>query len=102
LRALKNYPLKTNTYSQSLLVRTIVALLLGLMALPVYPADADAQGRRKKITFGEEEADVVEGSVHKPEVSYLVSRQEQEDLETLQLKESFIPKIVKSVEKAPF
>ena len=48
------------------------------------------------------EADVVEGSVHKPEVSYLVSRQEQEDLETLQLKESFIPKIVKSVEKAPF
>jgi hypothetical protein len=72
------------------------------MALPVYPADADAQRRRKKITFGEEEADVVEGYVHKPEVGYIITRQEQEDLETLQLKESFIPKIVKSVEKAPF
>jgi len=79
-----------------------MALLLGLLLLPVYPADADAQGRRKKITFGEDDTDVVEGYVHKPEVAFLLTRQEQEDLETLQLKESFIPKIVKSVEKAPF
>ena len=79
-----------------------MALLLGLLLVPVYPADADAQGRRKKITFGEDDTDVVEGYVHKPEVAFLLTRQEQEDLETLQLKESFIPKIVKSVEKAPF
>jgi hypothetical protein len=94
--------MKTASYNKRLSVRLIVGLLLGLMALPVYPADADAQRRRKKITFGEEEADVVEGYVHKPEVGYIITRQEQEDLETLQLKESFIPKIVKSVEKAPF
>lgn len=83
-------------------VRISIALLLGLLLLPVYPADADAQGRRKKITFGEDDTDVVEGYVQKPEVSFLLTRQEQEDLETLQLKENFIPKIVKSVEKAPF
>lgn len=94
--------MKTNTYVPPFFAKLIVGLLLGLMALPVYPADADAQGRRKKITFGEEEADTIEGYVHKPEVGYIITRQEQEDLETLQLKESFIPKIVKSVEKAPF
>ena len=79
----------------------ILALLLGSLAMAVYPADADAQGR-KKITFGDEEAEEIEGYVHKPEVGYIITRQEQEDLETLQLKESFIPKIVKSVEKRPF
>ncbi len=62
-----------------------------------------AQAQRKKVVFGEEEeGSVVEGYVHKPEVGYIITRQELEDLETLQLKESFIPKIVKSVEKTPF
>ena len=71
------------------------------MVVPVYPSNADAQ-RRKKISFGEEEGDEVIGYVHKPEVGYFITRQEQEDLETLQLKESFVPKIVKSVDKRPF
>ena len=64
---------------------------------------ADAQG--KKIVFGDDaelSGSEVIGTVHKPEVGYIITRQEQEDLETLQLKESFIPKIVKSVEKKPF
>ena len=75
---------------------------LGLFLVPVYPSNADAQGRRKKITFGDEDTEEIEGYVHKPEVGYIITRQEQEDLETLQLKESFIPKIVKSVETKPF
>ena len=94
--------MKTTTSSHWFFARLIAGLFLVVMLVPVYPADADAQGRRKKITFGEEEADTIEGYVHKPEVGYIITRQEQEDLETLQLKESFIPKIVKSVEKAPF
>lgn len=94
--------MKTTTSRHLFFARLIAGLLLVVMLVPVYPADADAQGRRKKITFGEEEADTIEGYVHKPEVGYIITRQEQEDLETLQLKESFIPKIVKSVEKAPF
>jgi hypothetical protein len=84
---------------------------LGLLALAgafglsllLHAGPADAQG--KKIVFGEDselEGSEVIGTVHKPEVGYIITRQEQEDLETLQLKESFIPKIVKSVEKKPF
>jgi len=72
-----------------------------LLGVSLLPAEASAQ--RKKIVFGEEEeGSVVEGYVHKPEVGYIITRQEQEDLETLQLKESFAPKIVRSVNKSPF
>jgi hypothetical protein len=82
-------------------------IVAGMLAGPVLvPADASAQGR-KKISFDtddEESLDdyTVEGYVHKPEVGYIITRQEQEDLETLALKESFVPKIVQSVEKRPF
>ena len=63
----------------------------------------EARAQRKKVVFGEDAAgSEVIGYVHKPEVGYVITRQEQEDLETLQLKESFLPKIVKSVEKKPF
>ena len=79
------------------LVAVFAAMLLG----PLLSSDAHAQ--RKKVVFGEEEeGSVVEGYVHKPEVGYIITRQEQEDLETLQLKENLAPKIVRSLNKAPF
>ncbi|MCP4872674.1 MAG: hypothetical protein GY898_28620 [Proteobacteria bacterium] len=82
------------------MTRILLTLLVAASAT-LWAADADAQ--RKKVVFGEDtEGSVVEGYVHKPEVGYIITRQEQEDLETLQLKESFIPKIVKSVDKKPF
>jgi len=82
-------------------VACIAVLALVLLAALLIPLDASAQ--RKKVVFGaEEEGSVVEGTIHKPEVSYIISREEQEDLETLQLKQSFTPKIVRSVDKAPF
>lgn len=78
-----------------------LAIALGFVLVPLQAGDALAQ--RKKVVFGEETGgSEVIGTVHKPEVGYIITRQEQEDLETLQLKESFIPKIVKSVEKKPF
>ena len=83
--------------------RCVLALLVAssLSIAFFFPAAATAQ--RKKIVFGsEEEGSIVEGYVHKPEVAYIINRQDQEDLETLQLKESFAPKIVRSVEKTPF
>ncbi len=87
-------------------VRMFAVALLGFSLVPLYTAPAEAQQRRKVIRFDEEalnEDDYkITGNVHKPELTYFLTRQEQEDLETLQLKESFIPKIVKSVEKAPF
>lgn len=82
------------------MTRILLTLLVATTAT-LWAVDADAQ--RKKVVFGEDtEGSVVEGYVHKPEVGYIITRQEQEDLETLQLKESFIPKIVKSVDKKPF
>ncbi len=79
----------------------ILLTLLAATTATLWAVDADAQ--RKKVVFGEDtEGSVVEGYVHKPEVGYIITRQKQEDLETLQLKESFIPKIVKSVDKKPF
>jgi hypothetical protein len=80
--------------------RLALVLLATSIFLP-WPGEASAQ--RKRIVFDEdEEGSKVEGYVHRPEVGYIISRQEQEDLETLQLKESFLPKVLKSVEKAPF
>lgn len=79
-------------------------LLLAIVWL--VPAIGVAQSR-KKITFdvddeaASEDFEIV-GKVHKPEVGYIITRQEQEDLETLQLRESFIPKIVDSVKLQAF
>jgi len=96
----------SGTWSASPFVRMIAVALLGFLAVPLYTADAEAQQRRKVIRFDEdalnEDDYKITGNVHKPELTYFLTRQEQEDLETLQLKESFIPKIVKSVEKPPF
>ncbi len=87
---------------RSFLLFSVLVVSLAAMSLaPMLVADANAQ--RKKVVFGEEEeGSVVEGYVHKPEVGYIITRQEQEDLETLQLKESLAPKIVRSVNKSPF
>ena len=93
-------PMTFRSAAHSLLALTtlIAVVLTTAFFLPV-----DAEAQRKKVVFGEEEeGSVVEGYVHKPEVGYIITRQEQEDLETLQLKESFAPKIVRSVNKAPF
>ena len=77
-----------------------LVVLTMTLALPLAP---EAQAQRKRIVFDDdEEGSKVEGYVHRPEVGYLITRQEQEDLETLQLKESFLPKVLKSVEKRPF
>jgi hypothetical protein len=79
-------------------------LALTLLAIALFlPWPGEASAQRKRVVFDEdEEGSKVEGYVHRPEVGYIISRQEQEDLETLQLKESFLPKVLKSVEKAPF
>jgi len=56
--------------------------------------------QRKKIVI--EEAEQVEGTVQKPQVTYIVTRQDIEDHEQLKLDKSFVPKIVESVDKEPF
>ena len=65
-------------------------------------AQKDGQKRRKGqprvITL---EAEVIEGTVQKPEAFYILQRSEL-NFKGLEPKKSFIPLILKSVEKEPF
>jgi len=48
------------------------------------------------------EETVIEGEVRKPEVTVFISRENLNDRYQLQLQESFLPKIIESVEHPPF
>jgi len=74
-------------------MRTLVLFLLSA----VLAAPAFAQGRRLEI----EEFNVV-GKIQKPEITILVTRQNIATETSLNLQESFIPKVVESIEKKPF
>jgi type II secretory pathway pseudopilin PulG len=71
--------------------------LAGVLLAVALPGVAQ---QRKKIVISDEME--VEGQVQKPQVTYIVTRQDIEDEEQLKLSTSFIPKIVESVEKEPF
>ncbi len=77
------------------LLRSIVLLAL---AAALLPQDAVAQTRQ---TFRFEE-EVIVGKVHKPEVMMVITRQNLKGTYTLELRESFLTKIVRSVEEKPF
>ena len=76
------------------LVPASIALILALLA----SSPAHAQSRQ---TFRFEE-EVIVGKVHKPEVMMVITRQNLEGTYQLELSESFLPKIVRSVEQEPF
>ena len=55
--------------------------------------------RPKSFVFDEDD---VAGTVRKPQVEYIIARGDTGDTEELQLTESFIPKLLKSVDRKPF
>lgn len=61
--------------------------------------EADAQVRRRKVI--RLETVKVEGRIQKPQAFYILQRSNL-NFEGLELKNSFVPKIIKSVEAAPF
>jgi len=73
----------------------LVASLLFLASS--WSETAEAQSRR--LIF---EETVIEGEVQKPEITILITRQNLNTDYNLDLRKSFIPEIVKSVEKTPF
>ncbi len=78
--------------------RLPVLVAVGILAACIA---APAAGQpRKKIVI--EEAEQVEGTVQKPQVTYITHRQDVKDEVSLKLSKSFIPKIVESVDKEPF
>ncbi len=83
----------------SLFTRVLaVALLLGLPALAQDKPKKRTKRALRVITLGEQ---IIEGTVQKPEAFYILQRSEL-NFKGLEPKKSFIPLILKSVEKEPF
>jgi hypothetical protein len=74
------------------------SLVAIIIATALSPGQAAAQTRRKVIRL---EAIKVEGRIQKPQAFYILQRSNL-NFEALELEQSFIPKIVKSVEDQPF
>ena len=78
----------------------LVGALALMFGLTLFAPSADAQRRRrgKVIRLGEFK---IEGTIQKPQAFYILQRSNL-NFEGLELKNSFVPKIIKSVEQAPF
>jgi len=77
----------------------LAAIALAAITAPLSP-NTDAQAKR--LVFEEDEEDVIRGEVQKPSISLLVTRQNLSQDYTLELRQSFVPEIIKSIEKRPF
>lgn len=74
---------------------------LAALALLLAAGPAAAQGKEKKKKVIRLEAITVEGRIQKPQAFYILQRSNL-NFEELNKNESFVPKVVKSVEKDPF
>ena len=73
-----------------------VSLVFLTLGVSFQPAEAQQRGR---MTFGE---DVITAEVQKPEVPFIISRQSRYTAYTLELRESFLDKVIESVNEPPF
>jgi hypothetical protein len=73
-------------------------IIAGLAGVCGWARVATAQPKRKVIRL---EAIKVEGRIQKPQAFYILQRSNL-NFEGLELKQSFVPKIVESVENDPF
>jgi len=81
--------------SKFLILVAIVGTLWTVSAV----AQVTVGSRSKKISF--EDITVV-GKIVKPQVQFIISREKGSTEEALELKESFLPKIMDSVKESPF
>ncbi len=63
--------------------------------------EVDAQSSGKKLVI-RVEAEKVKGDIQKPDLTAYISRQNLRADEGLELRDSFLPRIIESVEKKPF
>lgn len=81
------------------LCATSIALLLAVAPAVLAHAQDGAKKRRQRVIQLEEI--VIEGRVQKPNAFYILNRSNL-GYEVLQLRTSFLPEIVRSVQKEPF
>ena len=74
-------------------------LVFGASTWLAAPAQAQRQGRNRRVIRIAETR--IEGRIQKPQAFYILQRSNL-NFEGLELKNSFVPKIIKSVDKAPF
>lgn len=86
------------------MARLLFALFaaLTLTAAPALAGDAPVKLDFSDLCEQDPEKCEVVGEYQQPNVAYVLSRFEQEDLETLELKEEFLPSILRSVRGRPF
>ncbi len=86
-------------------MRPALALLLLLASAPVLAQESAASGSGSKETRKKKvirlEAITVEGRIQKPQAFYVLPRTHL-NFDELNKAESFVPKVVQSVEKEPF
>jgi hypothetical protein len=78
------------------MTRPLILVLLAVVLALLFPTAAQA---RPVYKFADE---LIKGEVHKPEVMMVITRQNLKGTYKLELRESFLPKIVDSVETEPF
>ncbi len=79
--------------------RRLAWVVFGSAVILVCTVAPAPRAEAKRLVFQET---IIEGEVQKPEVSVYLTRQNLNDRYNLELKESFLPRILKSVEKSPF
>ncbi len=78
-------------------MRTLLAVLLMIAAVPALAQDTGAK-KKKVIRL---DALTVEGKIQKPQAFYILQRSNL-NFDELNKPESFVPKVVQSVDKQPF
>ena len=88
-------------YPRAMTKRTIAALAMaaGLTVMFAGENTASAQRRPRKVIRITQVT--IEGRIQKPQAFYILQRSNL-NFEGLELKNSFVPKIIKSVDQAPF
>ncbi|HYI01162.1 hypothetical protein [Hyalangium sp.] len=79
-------------------MRTLLALLMIAAAAPALGQDSGTPKKKKVIRL---DALTVEGKIQKPQAFYILQRSNL-NFEELNKPESFVPKVVQSVDKQPF
>jgi hypothetical protein len=78
-------------------MRTLLTLLLMIAAVPALAQDSGTK-KKKVIRL---DALTVEGKIQKPQAFYILQRSNL-NFDELNKPESFVPKVVQSVDKQPF